>query len=77
MKNIDFSLARYLSVQALYQMRFSEQEFENILKQYNDWNIKNIYFDFHDSYNSMNLHVNKKYFNNLLNQYNKEKKKFS
>tara|TARA_A100001015_G_C14591880_1_gene557009 strand:- start:35 stop:505 length:471 start_codon:yes stop_codon:yes gene_type:complete len=74
MKNIDFSLARYLSVQALYQMRFSEQKFENILKQYNEWNIKNIYFDFNDSYNSMNLQVNKEYFNNLLNKYNKEKK---
>lgn len=74
MSNTHVSLARYLSMQAVYQLKINNLSFENTLKQYNDWHIKNIFFDFENSFKKLKFKLNKEYFNLILDKYNKEEK---
>ncbi|MBH43715.1 MAG: transcription antitermination factor NusB [Rickettsiales bacterium] len=69
------SLARYLSIQAIYQYIETGHNLEEILIEFNSFHVKNIIFDFENSYANTNLQVDKKYFNSLIKTYQKEKTK--
>ena len=69
------SLARYLSIQAIYQYIETGHNLEEILIEFNSFHVKNIIFDFENSYANSNLQVDKNYFNSLIKIYQKEKTK--
>ena len=67
------SLARYLSVQAMYQYIETGQNLEDILFEFNRFHLKNVIFDFENSYKNNKLNVDKNYFNLLIKTYQNEK----
>tara|TARA_B100000989_G_scaffold293405_1_gene270751 strand:- start:1003 stop:1476 length:474 start_codon:yes stop_codon:yes gene_type:complete len=67
------SLARYLSVQAMYQHIETGKNLEEILSEFNSFHIKNIIFDFENSYKNSNLQADKSYFNSLIKTYQNQK----
>ena len=73
MNHKNFSLARYLAIQAFYQLKQSQLSFDEVLGQFNEWHIKNISFDFNNSYDHLTFDVNKKYFNDILIKYKNDK----
>ena len=73
MNHKNFSLARYLAIQAFYQLKQSQLSFDEVLGQFNEWHIENISFDFNNSYEHLTFDVNKKYFNDILIKYENDK----
>ena len=73
-KSIKTSLARYLSMQALYQSRESGQKLEEVLNEYNELHVRNISLDFNNSYKKLKLQADKTYFKKLINTSSREKK---
>ena len=73
MNHKNFSLARYLAIQAFYQLKQSQLSFDEVLGQFNEWHIENISFDFNNSYDHLTFDVNKKYFNDILIKYKNDK----
>tara|TARA_B100000989_G_scaffold283263_1_gene249034 strand:- start:793 stop:1266 length:474 start_codon:yes stop_codon:yes gene_type:complete len=69
------SLARYLSIQAIYQYVETGKNIEEILSEFNSFHVKNIIFDFENSFKNSNLHVDKNYFNLLIKTYQNQKLK--
>lgn len=73
MNHKNFSLARYLAIQALYQLKQCHISLDEVLEQFNEWHVENISFDFNNSYSHLTFDVNKKYFNDILIRYNSDK----
>ena len=63
------SLARYLSIQAMYKYIETGQNLEEILSEFNSFHVKNVIFDFENSYEKSDLYVDKNYFNSLIKTY--------
>ena len=63
------SLARYLSIQAMYKYIETGQNLEEILSEFNNFHVKNVIFDFENSYEKSDLYVDKNYFNSLIKTY--------
>ena len=63
------SLARYLSIQAMYKYIETGQNLEEILFEFNSFHVKNVIFDFENSYEKFDLYVDKNYFNLLIKTY--------
>ena len=63
------SLARYLSIQAMYKYIETGQNLEEILLEFNSFHVKNVIFDFENSYEKSDLYVDKNYFNSLIKTY--------
>ena len=72
-KSTKTSLARYLSMQAMYQSIESGQNLDEVLDEYNDFHVRNISLDFHNSFKKHRLQADKNYFNKLINTSSKEK----
>ena len=72
-KSIKTSLARYLSMQALYQSLESGQNLEEVLNEYNELHVSNISLDFNNSYKKFKLQADKTYFKKLIYTSSKEK----
>ncbi len=75
MNNTKKSLARYLSVQAIYEIFITKKTFEQILKEYIDSHVNNVSIDFQHSMISSKKQVNKNYFIKIIQNCEKEKKK--
>ena len=67
------SLARYLSIQAMYKYIETGQNLEEILSEFNNFHVKNVIFDFENSYEKSDLYVDKNYFNSLIKTYQNER----
>lgn len=72
-KSTKTSLARYLSMQAMYQSIESGQNLDEVLNEYNDFHVRNISLDFHNSFKKHNLQADENYFNKLINRSSNEK----
>ena len=72
MNNSKRSLARYLSMQAVYQFKEGNLKYDDVLVQFIELHLKNICFDFERSEKKLNLEVDKNYFIGLFTKYIKE-----
>ena len=73
MKNSDKSLARYLSVQAIYQRITSESNFEDVIKQFVDDNFKEVPISL-DGEVILKKKIDLQYFKNIVLTFNKNEK---
>ena len=71
------SLARYLSIQAMYKYVETGQNLEEILIEFNSFHLTNVIFDFENSYEKSDLHVDKNYFNLLIKTYQNKRIKIN
>ena len=65
-KNSNKSLARYLSVQALYQKILSKISFEEILEQFDQKNNRDIFYSFENSLSKTQQPIDFKYFEQII-----------
>ena len=73
-KNSNKSLARYLSVQAIYQKIISKISFEEILEQFEQKHNRDIFYSFENSLSKTQQPIDFKYFKQIIkNSKTKEK----
>ena len=65
-KNSNKSLARYLSVQAIYQKILSKISFEEILEQFDQKHNRDIFFSFENSLCKTEQQIDFKYFEQII-----------
>ena len=65
-KNSNKSLARYLSVQAIYQKIISKISFEEILEQFEQKNNRDIFYSFENSLSKTQQPIDFKYFEQII-----------
>ena len=65
-KNSNKSLARYLSVQAIYQKIISKISFEEILEQFEQKNTRDIFYSFENSLSKTQQPIDFKYFKQII-----------
>ena len=65
-KNSNKSLARYLSVQAIYQKILSKISFEEILEQFDQKHNRDIFYSFENSLCKTEQQIDFKYFEQII-----------
>ena len=65
-KNSNKSLARYLSVQAIYQKIISKISFEEILEQFEQKHSRDIFYSFENSLSKTQQPIDFKYFEQII-----------
>ena len=69
------SLARYISVQAIYQKIESGNSFDEIMNQFSSENFKKIYFSFENFLEISEIKIDRTYFEKIFKEYANEEKK--
>lgn len=69
------SLARYISVQAIYQKIESGNSFDEIMNQFSSENFKKIYFSFENFLEISEIKIDRAYFEKIFKEYANEEKK--
>ena len=77
MNNNQRSLSRYLAVQAIYQVNETNITCDEILSQFDKHHLKNICFDFQNSFEGILLKADKNYFRNIIENYFLNKNKIN
>ena len=68
-KNSNKSLARYLSVQAIYQKIISKISFEEILEQFEQKNNRDVFYSFENSLSKTQQPIDFKYFEQIIKNF--------
>ena len=74
-KNSNKSLARYLSVQAIYQKIISKISFEEILEQFEQKNNRDIFYSFENSLSKTQQPIDFKYFEQIIKNFKIKERK--
>ena len=74
MKKNSRSLARYLSVQAVYQQIEASLNYHQVLNEFSNWHLDNISIDFENIINPDIIKVDKLYFNKIFEKQNARNK---
>ena len=69
------SLARYISVQAIYQKIESGNSFDEIMNQFSSENFKKIYFSFENFLEISEIKIDRAYFEKIFKEYANEEEK--
>ena len=76
-KNSNKSLARYLSVQAIYQKIISKISFEEILEQFEQKNNRDIFYGFENSLSKTQQPIDFKYFEQIIKNFKIKEKEIN
>ena len=76
-KNSNKSLARYLSVQAIYQKIISKISFEEILEQFEQKNNRDIFYGFENSLSKTHQPIDFKYFEQIIKNFKIKEKEIN
>ncbi len=76
-KNSNKSLARYLSVQAIYQKIISKISFEEILEQFEQKNNMDIFYSFENSLSKTQQPIDFKYFEQIIKNFKIKEKEIN
>ena len=76
-KNSNKSLARYLSVQAIYQKIISKISFEEILEQFEQKHNRDIFYSFENSLSKTQQPIDFKYFEQIIKNSKIKEKEFN
>ncbi len=76
-KNSNKSLARYLSVQAIYQKIISKISFEEILEQFEQKNNRDIFYSFENSLSKTQQPIDFKYFEQIIKNFKIKEKEIN
>ena len=69
------SLARYISVQAIYQKIESGNSFDEIMNQFSSENFKKIYFSFENFLEISEIKIDRTYFEKIFKEYANEEER--
>lgn len=76
-KNSNKSLARYLSVQAIYQKIISKISFEEILEQFEQKHNRDIFYSFENSLSKTQQPIDFKYFEQIIKNFKIKEKEIN
>ena len=69
------SLARYVSVQAIYQKIESGNSFDEVMNQFSQENFKKIYFSFENFREISDIKIDRSYFEKIFKEYANEEER--